>query len=328
MNDLIDRYIWAVVKDLPSDTREDVARELRATISDMVEARGPQTEVTIRAVLTELGDPAALATEYAGKKRYLIGPFLYPIYTRLLGTLLAIVVPIVFAVTLIAELWDPAEGIGPAIAAAVGGGIQTAVTMAFVITLVFGLLERAGPGREEWAVLRGRPWDPDCLPPITERRQIRLHETVTSLTFQALIVVLVLWQRTHSVLHVDGEPVPLFANRLWSVWIPLFIAVIGVMMAIEVWKYVAGRWTLTLVVANIAANLVFAGLAIALSSSGEVVNPAFIAALEDRVGGDVPMDFAVMALLVGALIVCVWDSVDGVLGYRRARRSAIGTEAI
>lgn len=40
MNDLVDRYIWAVVKRLPAEQRDDVADELRATIADMLEGRG------------------------------------------------------------------------------------------------------------------------------------------------------------------------------------------------------------------------------------------------------------------------------------------------
>ena len=55
--DLIERYIYAVIKTLPTRMREDVERELHSLISDMLEERCqdmPSTEHDVLVVLTEL----------------------------------------------------------------------------------------------------------------------------------------------------------------------------------------------------------------------------------------------------------------------------------
>ncbi|HOK27788.1 MAG TPA: hypothetical protein PLI21_02040, partial [Methanomassiliicoccaceae archaeon] len=78
MMDLIERYIQAVTERLPDGTRDDVARELRANIEDMLPDEAGEEDV--REVLEKLGSPSALANEYRQSKRYLIGPAMYDAY--------------------------------------------------------------------------------------------------------------------------------------------------------------------------------------------------------------------------------------------------------
>lgn len=53
--DLIEKYVYEVVRHLPEDSREDVKKELRSNILDMLAE--DYTEDDVRKVLTELGDP-------------------------------------------------------------------------------------------------------------------------------------------------------------------------------------------------------------------------------------------------------------------------------
>jgi hypothetical protein len=65
-NNLIDRYIYAVSRQLPAKSREDTAKELRTLIADMLAERGAEqepSEENIRAVLTELGRPDGTGAE-------------------------------------------------------------------------------------------------------------------------------------------------------------------------------------------------------------------------------------------------------------------------
>ena len=135
MNDLVDRYIWAVVKRLPAELRDDVADELRTTVADMLEERGAEGDASVRDVLLELGDPAELALGYTGGRRYLIGPGLYPMYSRLLRLLLSIVVPIVLAATLAQKLWTAADGYIPGILESVAAAFNVGVMIAFWVTV-------------------------------------------------------------------------------------------------------------------------------------------------------------------------------------------------
>ena len=95
MTDLKERYIYAVTRNLPRASRQDIERELDTLIEDMLEARcgkDAPTEKDLRVVLTELGTPAELFRKYspdAGKA--LIGEGYYPQYKGFLKLLLPLI---------------------------------------------------------------------------------------------------------------------------------------------------------------------------------------------------------------------------------------------
>src|SRR4051794_38396607 len=98
-NTLTDRYVAATLRSVPEKQRPELDKELRASIADAIDDRieaGSKPEAAEREVLIELGDPIRLAAGYADRPLYLIGPALFPDYTRLLKLLVGIVVPIVF----------------------------------------------------------------------------------------------------------------------------------------------------------------------------------------------------------------------------------------
>ena len=320
-NDLVERYVWAVARRLPKDVGADVAQELRTTIADMVEARGGG-EDAVREVLVELGDPARLAAGYVTKPRHLIGPELYPTYLRVLTTALLVAVPLVLVVTLVAELWDPVDGVPLGVLAGLQAAAQTGVMVAFGVTLVFAVLERYGVVPGEAGGRRGGAWDPATLPPVGGGRQISIGGSIAGIVFLSLLLGWVVWQRSHSVFHVDGEPVAFLDGALWDVWVPVLVVIVAAGIAVEVWKCVAGVWTVALVAANVAVNTAFAAFFVALLSTQRVVSPAFAAEFERVTGERFPggvIAFALAALVVG---ISVWDSVDCVIACRRRRREA------
>lgn len=71
---------------MPSNQREDVERELKSLIDDMLSRRcgeGKPTRKEVEAVLLELGQPSRLADRYRGARRYLIGPENFDTYMLL-----------------------------------------------------------------------------------------------------------------------------------------------------------------------------------------------------------------------------------------------------
>lgn len=81
--DLIDRYVYAVISKLPVAQRAEIERDVRGLIEDMLEERaqgGEANVVIVEAVLSELGHPSKLAAQYRETKRYLIGPELIDLY--------------------------------------------------------------------------------------------------------------------------------------------------------------------------------------------------------------------------------------------------------
>ena len=101
MREMIERYVYDVVRRLPQSQREDISRELRTLIDDMMEERadsGKTEQENAEEVLKELGSPFALAGKYRDSKKYLIGPAYYEQYWFVLKiVLIAVTVGMVIA---------------------------------------------------------------------------------------------------------------------------------------------------------------------------------------------------------------------------------------
>lgn len=81
--DQINRYVYQVSRFLFGKNKEDIEKEIRSLIDDMLETKCQGREpdkADIEAVFAELGKPSVLAAKYNDSKRYLIGPDLFPIY--------------------------------------------------------------------------------------------------------------------------------------------------------------------------------------------------------------------------------------------------------
>jgi len=105
----LDRYLRAVRLFLPRAQRNDIIQELSEEIRSQIEDRegelGRSLTAAERATLVrQLGHPALLAGRY-GRRQYLIGPEVFPIYRFVLTVALAAsaVIHIVVAVTLLAS---------------------------------------------------------------------------------------------------------------------------------------------------------------------------------------------------------------------------------
>ncbi|WP_394297053.1 HAAS signaling domain-containing protein [Nocardiopsis valliformis] len=98
---------------LPRRQRGDIEAELRALVADGVEDRGKTGADPVtaeREVLTELGAPRRLASGYADRPLFLIGPDLYLDYVRVLKALLSTLVPLWFVIS----VHGPVHGRRPA----------------------------------------------------------------------------------------------------------------------------------------------------------------------------------------------------------------------
>lgn len=114
-NDLIDRYVHAVTHTLRSAERDDVARELRTLIEDMLAERADAAapdEATVIEVLRHLGPPDEVAERYGQPRPYLVGPAYYPVF-KLVTTIVLAVLGIVYLVGVVASLAFWEEGPQP-----------------------------------------------------------------------------------------------------------------------------------------------------------------------------------------------------------------------
>ncbi|TYL49664.1 hypothetical protein FXB39_11820 [Nocardioides sp. BGMRC 2183] len=311
---LTERYVHAATRRLPDDQRDDVAEELRGSIADRLEAMAherPDLDPAERerAALTELGDPDRLAAGFTGRGLYLIGPELYPAFQRTLIRIVAVAVP---AVILVVGAIDAIDGdaIGAVVGGAIWAGFTALVQICFWLTLTFVLIERAAPGHDALRDSLEVRWTPDQLPQLPAHPG-RLRDAAASLAFLAFMAALLVWQQFRSPIDgTDGEALPILDPDLWSLWLPLLLALMAAEAVFEVVKYRTGGWTVPLAAANTALSLAFAGILIHLSRADELLNPAMVAAVQqDWSGFDPGVTNTIVA--ISAAVICVWDIGEG-----------------
>ncbi len=303
-----ERYVHAVTRRLPEDQRDDVARELRATIADRTDSlrdAGAPDDDAERAALTELGDPDRLAADFRGSAQVLIGPALYPTWARVLRTHLLVVVPIVVVVVTVADLLDGAD-LGSVIGGAVTTVLGVGVQLAFWVTVVYAVLDRTLSRAEAERV--GGCWSPDDLPPVRAARG-SVCDLAASLSFYALLAGALVWQQLRPP--VDGHP--LLDPALWSFWIPVLLLALAGEAAYEVWKYRTG-WTRRTAVLNLLPTTLLALPLAYLAWSERLLDRDAVAAIQEGWPGFDP-GVAHLVVLASCVVIWVWDVVDG---FRRA----------
>lgn len=314
---LTDRYVWTVTRHLPDDVGPDVARELRATIADAVDAKvedGVEPATAEDAVLTELGDPEVLARTYGGRPAYLIGPGVYPDWVRLMRILPAVVLPLVLVGSVTARLVATDEGWGHALLDTFLLLLSVAMHLAFWVTLTFAVIEWSRPEAQ-----RDRPlsqWRPDQLTAEVPWRSVGVGETVASVGFSLGMGAVVAWQFGG----VSGDAVQVLnpdVDLSWKVAL-VGLFVVDAVLALLVWR--VGRWTPTLAAVNVASNAAAAILLLWLLSRDELLTD-LPTVLGERFGW--PTDWTVPSALVATIIVVItlWDGIEAVVKARRSVRA-------
>ncbi len=326
MTTLTDRYVAATLRSVPENSRGDLERELRASISDAIDARvarGEKPDAAEFAELADLGDPALLAAAY-GPQRYLIGPRFFQGYLRTLGIVVAFSMPTVWAVML--AVWVAAgNSFAASIATSSAAALVVGLLAAFWTTVGYAVVEAAESARDangevpEWTVeiRKAMAWTPDRLPKETSDRAVRVSDAVEAIVGGSIGVALVFIQRSVSPYSdSSGAPIPLLNPDLWSLWIPLLIVVAVAWMAVEFVKLVRGAWSVPIAVAITVVTVASTSIEVYLLGTNLLFNPAFM----DKVG---------IARLVAAgsplvLLAIALGVFDGAKRIFEAWRSTLG----
>lgn len=325
MTTLTERYLAAALRGIPEGQRADVERELRSSIADAVEDRvaaGEERGAAERATLEALGNPVLLAAGYTGRPQFLVGPELFPVWRHILTMLLPIVVPIVAVVVTLAAILGDASYV-EAILGGIGAAISTGIQLAFWLTLVFVLLERADVAREardEIVDATGR-WTIEMLPTQPDRR-IGVGETVGELVTVLLSIGGLLFLRdTTWFAGQGGDGVTILDPGLSAVWLPVLLALLVATGACYVLVHLVGRWTWGLVIGFTLLQVAFAGSVVWLALNGMLVDHGFAA----EVGWDelAAGDGAPMRILAAAVtLITAWEIIDVVRRTRQPRLTA------
>jgi hypothetical protein len=252
---LIDRYIAEVGKRLPfMKGRTDIEKELRSTLEDMLEDRAqkagrPADEAMEIDLLKEYGAPDQVAATY-DPHPYLIGPRLFPFFTKILKIVL-FAITIAFIVTTGIEIATLAPTItGVVFAKAIGHGlanILSAAVSAFGnIVLIFAIIERFVPSRE-FKVDEDQDWDPASLIKEPEPNDVKSWESILAIVF--IFIALSIFNFNSQLIGIyifSGEhwvAIPVLSEAFFR-WLPLMNIAWVAEMILHGMLLRSGRWDL------------------------------------------------------------------------------------
>lgn len=321
MTTLTDRYVHAVAAQLPDSQREDIARELRATIEDTVAAAPPGSDPAQaeRQALLDLGHPVTLADSYRGEGRSLIGPRFYPAWLRTLRTLLWVVPPMAAVLLLVIEALDGGSALD-VVGGALSAAFWAAVQVTFWVTVGFVIAERTGAeveGLDTLTLGSTSDWAPEDLPE-PRHRQVSWGDAIGSVVSNALLLVLlVLPGRIGG--RVEGlEWGQIFTDSAYSLrWV--LAAGVAVSLVASVYVLARGLWTWPTALVNLLGGLLFTVPVVWLASRNDLVAwdtlpLGWIGDGDLRVNEGLTLSVTVAVLVV----IVVWETVDS---FRKAARS-------
>jgi len=327
---LIDLYIQEVTRRLPEEIKEDIALELRSTIEDMLPEEPKEEDV--KEILSQLGNPAILANGYLDRPMHLIGPKYFDVYT----SLLKIIIPIALTISLIALIGEiivtstGEEALYSIIFSIVSKGIWqlliTGMQTAFWITLIFAIMERMDKVRDNIPVtMNFKKWNPDDLKNITyisKKKAITKFQVFGSLLWTAI------WASVYfnaaslfGIYENQSDGVKFITSTfnqevLLSYW-PLVTLVIGIEIAIAIYKGFAGQWTKKVAFVNALVKITSLVVFIIIISNDQLWNDAFITYIKETAKfTEQVKNWAYLTIIITSLVSTTIDIFDG---FRKSR---------
>lgn len=252
--ELIHRYVSQVGELLPQRQRDDVMAELRSLLEEGVEERARASgrevdEELTAAFLIEFGAPGKVAERYGGEPCYLIGPRLFPIFSRVLkiscfGIGVACLVGFLFSARIVPP-WGPTEFWHvQALVSWLLGFAQAALANAAILVFTFAVIERFLPAT--W-----RPksdWDPRKLPPLPAAaatdRVSRPIQVVKIYGLVFLAVVLNFYPQWFGIVSFTDVGVQKTPFKDLGMYLPVPLIDVGwaIAVALSIVLIVRGRW--------------------------------------------------------------------------------------
>ncbi|MDY6874434.1 MAG: hypothetical protein SVR81_10850 [Chloroflexota bacterium] len=251
---LLNLYLDKVRQYLPPRNREDIVKEIRSTLMDMIEDRNPNPgsepgEATISVVLKEFGSPRQVARQF-GAQNYLVGPRLFPIYAMVLRIILVVVAGanvLGLIVSLISQ--TGLDGSLAGVIFEIVGGLFSSLFAAFGgVTLIFAVIEHALPN--EFDVDFEEEWQPEDLLKHEDYQQVKITEMAFDITFSMIFIVLINFFLDKIAIYSLGangwQSLPIL-NENFLRYTPWITAYVVFDIILELFLIRKGYWTKTLV---------------------------------------------------------------------------------
>lgn len=306
--ELMERYIYQVVRRLPREQRQEVGLELQELIGDMRE-HGTSMED----VLTKLGNPAEFAGRYQDAPHFLIGPEYYDNYIWFMKIALICTMIAVLAASVIegvrTGVGQSDENMLQAVITAIIYGCVNGISNLMVscisvfggITLMFAVMERNKTAfdmkkEKQWTVndlgdnfTGNKMWSPSSLSPVPHKKaMISRGDTIVGIVFIVILGVLLIFAPgIFSVVLGKGEEavfVPVFNLDKWNIILPVFILSLVIGLADEVFRLIVGHYCKPVMISNLVCGLVQMFLTIIVLKVLPFWNLDFTAEIKARMG--------------------------------------------
>lgn len=267
--DMMERYIYEVIRRVSQDQRKGIQMELTELITDMME----EGEIPIEEVLTKLGDPAEFAKQYRDEKNYLISPEYYDNYAWVMKIVLisvlasSVISSIVMVITKETAAYRLFYGV-------VENIIITGIGAFGLVTLIFAILERQKVKIElkkvkEWSVdslaadrsYDKKGWTPKQLSPVPHKKAlISRGESMAGIVFIVIFAVLLIFvpELFGAYVFDDGKlvkTIPIFNLHRWNMILPVWILGLSINFIDEMVRLVTGCYCKIVMISNIVSGV-------------------------------------------------------------------------
>lgn len=270
---LIDRYVAEFGKNLPLlKGREDIEKELRSTLEDMLEDRAgqagrPRDEAMEIELLKEYGSPQKVAATY-NPQPYLIGPRMFPFFLMVLKIVITVVVTVLLVLTGIRAVTDT-PFMGADFVNIVGkglGDIVSAAIMAFgIIVVVFAILERVLPDSEIGDFSDEKDWDPASLAKEPDPDTVKRGELIAEIVFTFIgLAILNLYPEIPGMDFFSDKKmyfIPMFSDAFFK-FIPWINAIFLAEIVLDIYLLRNALWTPVTRIAKIIIEAASIALAV------------------------------------------------------------------
>ena len=332
-SNLIERYVNAVAEHLPEDARDDVKRELKANIEDMLPEHPTQED--IRDALEQLGNPMKLANEYRQTNKYLIGPALYDSYISILKLVTGIAAIVFVFIDLIGLVSKPAEVSFQLTADLFAGILSSAfsgIANGFLwVTIIFVVLDRIGVHEGNLPFKKAK-WSVDDLPPwpTPSKNKISRVETIVGLFFNVFFTVLFV-VRPHVIgwYGMNGNELtllaPLFNIEQLQSYIFAIVILAIVQFVLSIYKFIVMRWDLPLAIFNTINNIAASILVYFMFTDKLLIDAGFVSLFAETINVPVSSVISGYHTLATAFIVLsiIGYAIDSVMGFVKSRRISL-----
>ncbi len=324
--DLVERYIYAVVKHLPKKSRIEVTNELRANIEDMLPPSASKAEV--KEILIQLGKPEEMAKAYHNDHQYLIGPAYYYSFLTTVKLVVMIVAGIAAVGKIIAIILTTDGAFTPAtifinLFEIIGAVVSSGFISAAIVATVYMIIEKIVHYEAQQGKKQDPVWNPDLLPKVPAQ-QIPKHEPIVSIVFTLIFAFFILFTPRLTDLYSTAEPIPTIFNAdRYHIYLPFLLLYIAFYLAFNVIKLVKGAWDNQLAIVNTIQNLFFSVLATIILLDQSLVDTSFLQYLADllNISLQTMENGFRTSQIITILVILIITMIDSIMGFVRARRS-------